>query len=118
MRGRAADDRPQADDGVERARVDQAACRRRDLERARHPQHGYSVVVGIVSFKAVERAAEEFLRDEFVETRNDDPEPKSRCVEFSLYYFHERDRLCVYNGIGPGHLEDSAATNGAQHACW
>jgi len=88
MRRRAPYDGPQADHGVERARVDHAACRRRDLERARHPEHRNAVVVGVVSFKAIQRSAEELLRDKFVEARNYDSDFKPRRVEFTLYYLH------------------------------
>ena len=74
MVGPAADDRAEAEHGVELAAGRGVEGRQRDLDGAGHADHGHVVLGHAVTGEPVDRAGNEFARDELVEPRNDERE--------------------------------------------
>ena len=88
VRGVAADHGAQADDGVEFLGGGHLLGDERNFESARHPGEGQVVGVAAVADERVFCAAEQFARDEFIETGCDDADLEAVRDEVSFDGFH------------------------------
>src|SRR5437773_4497550 len=83
MRGIAAQQASEADDGVVFLGFSESAGSGRNLEGTGHAEDFDVPLFCPGSYKSVVGAAEQAVSYEFIETRDDNSEPKSGCVQFS-----------------------------------
>jgi hypothetical protein len=81
--GLTADHGAQADDGVDRSAVGDAAGDRRDLERPGHPHHGDVILGDRGPSQRIDGAVDQRRGHDLVEPSRDDRDPQAGAVAFA-----------------------------------